>query len=94
MQKITHWLNSFLKRFTKKPAPKLCTVTFIYDIKGVIGAGKNKTDTVFAWIEDGVTNHDCVSPLFEPPGIGKGQCSIKDIIVMVIPTVTAKANDE
>lgn len=67
----------------------LCTITFIFDVKGVIGSGKNKTDTIFAWIEDGASNHDCVE-FFNPPNIGKGQCVIKDIIVMKIPTVTKK----
>lgn len=67
----------------------LCTITFIYDVKGIIGAGKNKSDTVFAWVEEGASNHDCVS-VFNPPNIGKGQCTITNIIVFPIPTVFKK----
>lgn len=82
--------NPFRKKPSIKPADKLCSVTFLYDVKGVYGAGNNKRDTVFAWIEEGATSHDCVTALFDPPGVGKGQCTVKDVLVMVIPTVEAK----
>jgi len=95
--KIEQWIGefySYLKSRFKKPIPdKLCTVTFIYSAKGIIGGGKDKTDTVFAWIADATTKHDCVF-LFNPPGIGKGQCTIKEVIVVPIATVKPKSEDE
>lgn len=65
----------------------LCTITFIYTLKETPNATPKK-DTVFAWIEDGCTNKDCVV-LFEPKGsIVKANCIIHDIIVLPIETVT------
>lgn len=93
---IASRLNPFRK---KPPVPSpppppvsLCTVTFLYDVKGIIGSGKNKIETVLAWVPDTKT-HDCAQ-LFNPPGIGKGVCTIKEIIVYKIPTVTPKKEDE
>lgn len=65
----------------------LCTITFIYTMKGVVNAKHPKTDSVFAWIEEGCTNKDCVQ-LFAPKGVEKSMCIISDIIVLPIPTVT------
>lgn len=88
-KELASWFIPFFKKPPTKPAAKLCTVTFLYDVKGIIGAGKNKRDTVFAWVADASTSHDCVV-LFNPPGIGKGKCTIKEITVLPIPTVEPK----
>jgi hypothetical protein len=65
----------------------LCTITFLYTMKGVVNAKHPKSETVFAWVDEGTTNKDCVS-VFNPVGVNKGMCIISDIIVLPIPTVT------
>ena len=79
----------FYKVFKRKKTP--CTITFIYDCKGVIGAGKNKKETVFAWVESGTETKDCV-PLFNSPNIGRSSCTITDVIVLPIQTVIHESN--
>jgi len=68
-------------------AKTLCTITFIYTTKGVIDTKKPKKETVFAWIEEGCTNTDCVE-LFRPTTVKREHCIIQEIIVLPIPTVT------
>ena len=75
------------KLLATKKDKTLCTITFIYTTKGVIDTKKPKKETVFAWIEDGCTNKDCVV-LFEPTTVKREHCIIQDIIVLHIPTVT------
>lgn len=85
MKKIKlYLLNAFSK--LRKPQPKLCIVHFVYDLKGVIGSGKNKTESVFAWVQDGCNTHDCL-PLFNPPGISKSNCTVREILVTPVQTV-------
>lgn len=82
--KITSIKNFFVRLF--KAPPVLCTVTFIFDCKGVYGAGKDKKETVFAYINKGKSNHDLI-PLFNPPGLQKANCKITDIIVIPIAEI-------
>ena len=83
---------SYLQRLKAKlikPKKTLCTVTFIYNLKGVIGSAKDKTHTEFAWIVDGSNTHDCAD-IFNPVGINKANCTITNVIVLPIKTVYAK----
>lgn len=74
-------------KLATKKEKTLCTVTFLYTMKGVVNAKEDKKETVFAWVEEGTTNKDCVS-LFNPPNVNKGMCIIHEIIVLPIQTVT------
>jgi len=65
----------------------LCTITFLYTMKGAVNAKHPKSDTVFAWIQEGCTNKDCVV-LFNPKGVEKRLCIIHEIIVLPVETVT------
>ncbi len=79
-----------LKRFFYKlfpPKKRLCTITFLYKMKGVIGSDRPKKETVFAWVENGTTTHDCVK-LFKPAGVNVSLCIVTDVIVIDIKTVT------
>ena len=70
-----------------KKEKTLCTITFLYTIKGTANAERKK-ETIFAWIEEGSTNKDCVQ-LFEPKGsIKKQNCIIHEVIALPIQTVT------
>lgn len=69
-----------------KPAPTLCTVHFTYDTKGIYGAGKNKKDSVFAWVEPDATERDCLK-LFSPPGVDITNCVVTRVIVVPVSTV-------
>lgn len=73
-----------------KPAKTLCTVTFLYTVKGIATFGKEQKQTVFAFIEDGVMTNELVPPLFNPPNSDKAQCKIHDVIVLPITTVKCK----
>jgi len=75
------------KPLATKKEKTLCTITFIYTTKGVVDTKKPKNETVFAWIEDGCTNTDCVE-LFHPTTVKRELCIIQEIIVLPIPTVT------
>ena len=79
-------LRLFKKLTGKLQRPKLCTVTFIFDCKGVFGAGKNKKETVFAYVTNGIDNTALVK-LFNPHGLQKANCVITNIIVIPIETV-------
>lgn len=79
------------KSLAAKKEKTLCTITFLYTMKGAINAKHPKSDSVFAWIEEGCTNKDCVS-LFDPKGVNKGMCIVHEVIVLPIPTVTHEEN--
>lgn len=83
-------LPRFLPRLFKKEKT-LCTITFIYNTKGVYGAGKGKSETIFAWIERDSTTHECAK-LFKPAGIDVSRCVITDVIVLPIQTVYHEEN--
>lgn len=70
----------------------LCTITFLYTMKGAINAKHPKSDSVFAWVEEGCTNKDCVV-LFDPKGVNKGMCIVHEVIVLPIPIVTHDISD-
>jgi hypothetical protein len=70
---------------------KLCTVTFLYTVKGVAFADKEYKETVFAWLTDGITTVDCVNQLFYPPNLQRGNCIVKDVVIFAIPTVIKEA---
>ena len=71
----------------------LCTVTFLYTMKGVVNARQPKSDTVFAYIEEGATNKDCVA-VFAPKGVKKELCIIHEVIVLPVQTVFAGEVEE
>lgn len=91
--KIEWWrkeIYSRIKYFLRKYLPKkkrLCTITFLYKMKGVIGSDRPKKETVFAWVENGTTTHDCVK-LFSPAGVNISMCIVTDVIVIDIKTIT------
>ncbi len=85
-------LNQILSLFSKlktklfPPQKTLCTVTFIYDLKGVIGSGKDKTETIFAWVENGTSTYDCIE-LFKEGIENRANYTIRNVIVLPIKTV-------
>lgn len=84
------FLQNLIDKWRNKPElmppPTLCTIHFIYDTKGIIGAGKNKKDSALAWIEYAATKKDCLK-LFNPPGVDIKHCVVTEIIIVPIETV-------
>ena len=85
------WLKYYqqVKQFFKRliSRKQLCTIHFYYDSSGVIGSGKGKTESVFAWVNLARSSKEDCAKLFKLPNPGSARIAIKDIVIVPVEEV-------